>query len=302
MKPSKYAKIKKKNVYHKLAYFKKLYQNSLFIYDFIKHTTEKIDFDNNLTNNSDILQIRNSAYITGGGLSTKSAFPCCFHINLDNFALTEKSNMKFPKYCHCSVSINNKYLYTIGGKTPTKFYKVVEKYNIRKDYWSAVPSLNKEKANISSISVNERFIYSFFGISDTKIYTVIEKFDVLNEENGWTILKNANEKHEFPNAICGCSAFQISAHDILIFGGRMITDSKESYKYDLLKNQMKKETDLLFASSFYTTNYIIREHKYYTADFINHYIYQYNGLTKKWSIHNQQLVKNPNEYSLAIIH
>lgn len=163
--------------YDKLVYMKRPYDSALLVYDFKTNKIKQIKWNKNQGENCRVTQINNFAYLTGGVIYNKRAFTTCYIVDLNYSKFLKISDMKFPKFNHGVVSIKNSYIYTLGGQTPKRFLKVVERYDIKKDKWLQIPSLNEEKGGVCGMQINERFIYSFFGIGDNIRMFAIEKFE-----------------------------------------------------------------------------------------------------------------------------
>jgi len=147
-----------------------------------------------------------SVLITGGGSSN-----AVYHYK--NKQIIQKAPMLQPRKEHATVCLNNE-VYAIGGYDGPRnsFLSECEKYDLEKDTWVKVHSMNVARCAFSATSVSNRYIYIFGGYDGTQRLGSIEKFNP--EINTWVKL---DVTLRFPLSNCAC--FSPEKNKVVILGG-----------------------------------------------------------------------------------
>lgn len=106
------------------------------------------------------------------------------------------------------------YVYVIGGFDGTQnlFMKTCERYNMERDKWKQVASLNTARCAFSASPINARFIYIFGGYDGLRRLDSVEKYDRI--EDNWSI---CNFKLKLP--LSNCASFNSGHDQLVILGG-----------------------------------------------------------------------------------
>ena len=120
----------------------------------------------------------------GGGAFDAAPIPDSMYqsweIETQNFSVSERCKLKYPRHGHTLARIQSKFIYCIGTrKDMSDCSKSVEVYNVSLDLWYEIASLNEGRHYHSACTFEERFLYVFCGISnDSKKYiNTVERFD-----------------------------------------------------------------------------------------------------------------------------
>ena len=103
-----------------------------------------------------------------------------------------KASMKFKREEHSLCTID-KYLLVTGSFNTDldQAYKRVERYDISRDKWEELPTLNYGRALHSSCSFNDRFAFVFCGEDMPKggLSKSIERLDMHEKDKGWILIE-----------------------------------------------------------------------------------------------------------------
>ena len=128
-----------------------------------------------------------------GGYKTLSRV--CSQIIKNGFAeysTVNKASMKYKREEH-SVCTIDKYLLVTGSFNIDleQAYKRVERYDITRDKWEELPTLNHGRAMHSSCSFNERYAFVFCGEEMPRggLSKSIERLDNHQKETGWLLIE-----------------------------------------------------------------------------------------------------------------
>eukprot|EP01022_Parablepharisma_sp_SALTPOND_P012725 TRINITY_DN16482_c0_g1_i2.p1 TRINITY_DN16482_c0_g1~~TRINITY_DN16482_c0_g1_i2.p1 ORF type:complete len:330 (-),score=7.43 TRINITY_DN16482_c0_g1_i2:64-975(-) len=272
--------------YPKLAVFERTVSFELVIYDLILKRKQRFPLPPGQTNNCDVIQVNNLAYITGGGMRTAPALPSTFVLNLDTLHLEQKHDMLFAKYCHNSALVMNTWIYSVGGKTTLNSLDITEKYSIQNDAWKLMKPLNERKYCVGISTFNERYIYTFGGMLDEGKSRIIERFDACDEENGWKIIEYEAIGCEFTTR-GGGGVIQRTDTTVLIFGGRANLDTDEVFEFFGPRRKIWQTPERLKRkSSFYCTKSMVRGRKVTTVDFTCGSIHEYDLWRHEWTMYD----------------
>ena len=113
---------------------------------------------------------------------------------------------------HAAVICGNT-VYVMGGQDGGKWLNSCEAYDIAKDEWSYVKSMEIKKCNFSATVVNNQFIYTFGGSDDNgDNLASIERYDIAQDE--WKVMEF---KLNSPNYACAC--FCPEPNKVVVLGG-----------------------------------------------------------------------------------
>jgi len=195
------------------------------------------DFPMDLTNFKSVETSKNSVYVIGGmNKLTNQIISFCYKItSLPSIKLQEVCPMNYPRISF-SLTSCGLFIYVIGG-----FYdgttKICEKLNISANRWEAFPALNIARCNPILCSFNSNIIYAFGGTDGHTPLNSIEKYE--NSKNQWVLLPPLLQMC-YVGTRNGGFARQISAHEILIFGGKG-TVYKQPIQQCFIYNAIKEE-------------------------------------------------------------
>ena len=140
-----------------------------------------------------------------------------------------------------SVCYLDDYIYTIGGKdTKSEVLGFCERYNIKRNCWEAIASLNVKRYAASCTAVkNKKSIFLFGGIHEEENKTVdcIEEYIV--EKDMWV---NLQVRTLIWQSVEISAVIQIKSDEILIFGGNSpkLRDTDNSYIFNIKDHTFKK--------------------------------------------------------------
>jgi hypothetical protein len=103
-----------------------------------------------------------------------------------------KASMKFKREEHSLCTIDKYRLVTGSLNTDLdQAYKRVERYDISRDKWEELPTLNHGRALHSSCSFNDRFAFVFCGEDMPKggLSKSIERLDMHEKDKGWILIE-----------------------------------------------------------------------------------------------------------------
>ena len=123
----------------------------------------------------------------------------------------------------------------------------VEKYDIKKDVWSRVPSLNEERMNHSSCVLDDKLIYTFCGYNSSNLaISSIECFKALEYLKGkrkekWVEVE-LKSKLKIP-ARLDPIVCPLSETEIAVLGGFSSGKLSDGYILDTKSGVVKKQFD-----------------------------------------------------------
>jgi len=173
-------------------------------------------------------------YLTGGvdTENTEKKLNSAYVYDFNKRTLIPIKAMKLGRSGHALTYLDG-YLYVIGGFSEDhEFTSRCERYNIRKDTWQEIASMNLPANNPCVCVFNDRYIYKFGGkINDDQLSNTIERYNPLLDR--WIVINFEHPKkigHDgekfclYSSAAC-C---QISDSSIFVFGGTHINYSQKT--------------------------------------------------------------------------
>ena len=231
-------------------------------------------------------------YLIGGEDPDSGAKKEVFSISIatidsDNF-LHPKTSMPNKKFDFALCYLKN-FIYLICGKdAESTVVDTCERFDVARNQWSSIASINKRRYAASAVSVREsNKIFLFGGRSDYNniMMEEIEEYSV--EQNVWTIVKFKWKNEWIPVEVC--SSVQVKSNQILIFGGSdaSIEDSHKSYLFDtdtysIVKTADLKKAHVFVAAPFVHGNYVFAVGNEYYVKGRN--IHRFNIEKAEWDI------------------
>lgn len=241
-----------------------------------------------------IAQIKNELYFTGGGKEStylKTAKKCVMNIKNDPEKI-QLPDMNIARSKHSMTTINDKFLFVVGGFNFSSVISSCERFDIEKSVWTQIASLNENRMQISVIAIEPKSLYAFGGVTNTgsKSSNMIEHLDTENASSKlWTIIKLTSGADIWPK-IYFAGVLQISDDTIMIFGGIVDKNVKNtSFLFNTGKNSITKGENLASNDTFYITKPFSNKHDIIIKG--KNDLHNYNTLDKKWS--NIKLYEDP---------
>lgn len=209
------------------------------------------------------------------------------NMDLDH-SLHPKSPMPVKKF-DFTLCYHKGYIYLICGKdSESAVIDTCERYDVARNQWSSIASINKRRYAASAAAVRETDkIYLFGGRSDVNnnMMEDIEEYSI--SQDVWRIIKLPMPNDWTPVEVC--SSIQIKPGVILIFGGSdaNIEDSKHSYLFSCDTFRLEKASQLrkphvFVAASFLHGNHVFAVgNEYYVK---NRNIHRFNIEQNEWEI------------------
>lgn len=190
-----------------------------------------------------VLQMRNRIFISGGEnpvVNTVSEFvEATGH-------LVRKASMKHAKYLHSVIAVSESQFVAIGGYNKTGNLAYCEEYDIQRNAWKMLPSLNRARYSAgTALSVDFRYLYAIGG---REANDIIERLD-MNEKARWTEIALSSAA-EIPLS-SDSAAFSISADEIMIFVG---CKGANCAIYNVKAGTIKKHSQSFITSENYYFN------------------------------------------------
>ena len=85
--------------------------------------------------------------------------------------------MSTKRSMHAAVICGSK-VFALGGNDENNFLDSCEAYNIYKDKWQFLKSMNVKKNSFAATAINNEFIYTFGGFDGRNIFDDIERYDI----------------------------------------------------------------------------------------------------------------------------
>ena len=181
------------------------------------------------------------------------------------------------------------YIYTIGGKdSKSEVLGFCERYNIKRNCWEPIASLNVKRYAAACTSVKGRkSIFLFGGIheEENKTVDIIEEYIVT--EDRWVSL---NMRTLIWQSVEICAVIQLKTDEILIFGGNSpkLRDTENSYIFNIkdqtfkkTKTSLRKPQVFISAPFMYANKVYALGNEYYVK---KRNINRYDVNTGEWDI------------------
>eukprot|EP01022_Parablepharisma_sp_SALTPOND_P009072 TRINITY_DN1378_c0_g1_i3.p1 TRINITY_DN1378_c0_g1~~TRINITY_DN1378_c0_g1_i3.p1 ORF type:complete len:348 (+),score=25.17 TRINITY_DN1378_c0_g1_i3:99-1046(+) len=208
----------------KFTYYFSSTGNILYTLNIISSKGQKITFDYNAPSETATIIVADCFYLVGGDLKHKPV-GATYSVKLvtDDFSsAVKKADLNVPRCGIGLESYQSAYIYAVGGCVFTTKWKSLaecERYDIAKDEWNKLPSLNERKAYVCACRMDDT-IYAIGGYmypSGCRL-TKLEKLSLVDEQKGWEIIEvDDPDKVWVPRR--GCGGIEIGSNKVLIFGG-----------------------------------------------------------------------------------
>lgn len=227
------------------------------------------------------IAIENGDIYLTGGLVKPYYLKTTFFFDEASNSFLKKADMNLPRADHSLIYLSG-YIYAIGSYVHNKCNNTCERYDIFKNKWMPIASLNVGRAGVGLCSVNNSYLYAFGGRNEQRtILPAIEIYNIAKDE--WLEIDYAAKDNWIP---CYMSlAHQITENEILVFGGKSAKTqlvSKESYIYDIETGEFKDGPPLRNPSSFMNSIISWKDHLYVFGNDV--YIHRFSLIDQSWSI------------------
>eukprot|EP00826_Nyctotherus_ovalis_P014960 TRINITY_DN14214_c0_g1_i4.p1 TRINITY_DN14214_c0_g1~~TRINITY_DN14214_c0_g1_i4.p1 ORF type:complete len:215 (+),score=35.61 TRINITY_DN14214_c0_g1_i4:76-720(+) len=141
---------------------------------------------------------------------------------------------------------SNRSIYALGGENSNGLLNHCEYYDIEKNTWTEIESLNEKRCNLSICSV-DAVLYAIGGWNQDYL-NIIERLNV-SRKGKWEVV-NVGKKEMKPGQLIG--AIGIKSEEILIFGGYQVEEmlTKDCYVLNLRQSVLSKKESLREADAF----------------------------------------------------
>ncbi len=243
--------------------------------------TTLIDTNFNIPLFSRSIAIENGDIYLTGGLVKPYYLKTTFFLDEASSTLVKKADMNLPRADHSLIYLAG-YIYAIGSYVHNKCNNTCERYDIYKNKWTPIASLNTGRAGVGLCSVDNSYLYAFGGRNEQRvILSAIECYNIATDE--WKEIEYSQKDNWIP---CYMSlAHQISENEILIFGGKSAKTqlvSKESYIYNIEDGEFIDGPPLRNPSSFMNSIISWKNNLYVFGNDV--YIHRFSLIDKSWSI------------------
>ena len=219
-------------------------------------------------------------YLTGGQYKPYYLRTTFFFDEGSN-TLEKKADMTLPRGDHSLIYIAG-YIYAIGSYTNNK---TCERYNVQKNKWAPISSLNIGRAGAGLCTFDNEYIYAFGGRNGKRtILNAIECYSIKNDL--WRKIEYASKDSWIP-CYMGL-AHQITENEIMIFGGKSAKTqlvSRESYIYDTSTGEFRDGPPLRNPSSFMNSVCCYEDYLYVFGNDV--YIHRFSLIDQTWSINDK---------------
>lgn len=219
-------------------------------------------------------------YLTGG-LVKPYYLKTTFFFDEGSNSFIKKADMNLPRADHSLIYLAG-YIYAVGSYVHNKCNNTCERYDIYKNKWTPIASLNVGRAGVGLCSVDNAYLYAFGGRNEQRvILPAIEVYNIATDE--WKEVDYAVKDTWIP---CYMSlAHQITENEILVFGGKSAKTqlvSKESYIFNIETGEFKDGPPLRNPSSFMNAIVSWKDHLYVFGNDV--YIHRFSLTDQSWSI------------------
>ena len=229
----------------------KNFKYNMIYYDINKNESiiieKKLDRIKNLIGMSE-LNLNNNLYICGNSYLDPESEQGSFLFELDPINPVTKilQNSKYTHYYPALISLQDKYIYCIGGKN--QFH--CEMYNLSENKWSPLPNLPEERylCTLCYDRLNN-VVYLFGGLNEknkihkSKLSIEYDYFLRLKDEINigliWEKIIVKNNKYLLNRISSGSLYLEGKENYIYIFGGK---DEQSNLLDDILKYDIKNQT------------------------------------------------------------
>jgi hypothetical protein len=224
-------------------------------------------------------------YLTGGQYKPYYLRTTFFFDEGSN-TLEKKADMTLARGDHSLIYLAG-YIYAIGSYMNNK---TCERYNVLKNKWAPISSMNIGRAGSGLCTFDNAYIYAFGGRNGKRtILNAIECYSIENDI--WRKIEYATKDNWIP-CYMGL-AHQVTENEIMIFGGKSAKTqlvSRESYIYDIETGEFKDGPPLRNPSSFMNSVICHDNHLYVFGNDV--YIHRFSLIDQLWSINDKHNYDN----------
>ena len=117
-----------------------------------------------------------------GGLVKPYYLKTTFFLDEASNVLVKRANMNLPRADHSLIYLAG-YIYAVGSYVHNRCNSTCERYDIYKNKWMPIASLNTGRAGIGLCSVDNAYLYAFGGRNDKRIILpAIECYSIASDE------------------------------------------------------------------------------------------------------------------------
>ena len=146
---------------------------NIYLLDFKKQSfiKEQIKSESLLVSNFSSVQTTSGKIYMVGGLVKDLVLKNTFVID-EYLQHQESTSMKTGRFCAPVTLLKDNFILAAGGQTKNqvkKYTNSVEIFDISKNEWSTLNSMQRPRGNTSLTAINDRFVYIFNGLSSPNI-------------------------------------------------------------------------------------------------------------------------------------
>ena len=229
-----------------------------------------------------IVNIDSNLYIIGGNTTDFRGVVTYLkdftQISLKSGTWARLTPLKIERRRAAASSIQNRWIYIMGGDSNGKFLNLCEKYDLQTKQWIECPSLTQYKTCVSSGVFKGTIIYIFTGYNDKDLST-IERFDT-TQGLKWEVVK-LKDRDKLGQAM---GVIEVSDSELLLFGGNGDGLRNGTYLFDVDKGELKKFEYLREAECFLQFEPQRVGVNIYSLGFHSNALHCFNLRTKSWSV------------------
>jgi N-acetylneuraminic acid mutarotase len=251
----------------------------------------------------DTYQISENIYFSGGGVPAAGSAPEQFFkvlIKLTIKGETESiknklADMNVPRAFHTLTALLPNCLYAIGGLNTTGLLNSCEEYQIDKNKWRQVASLNEKKKWVSVCSFAKRYIYAFGGGIDAKKTATnkIESFDTTDASSKqWKLVTLTSGAGLWKNCLF-IGAFESPSEGIVLFGGYANDSVVDTcFMFDPIEKALKAAGNIQRKDHFYKSKVASNATQFAIVGSIEGDLHVFDKGKKTWTV-NRKTMWNP---------
>jgi len=231
------------------------------------------------------IEARGSIFITGGKDDDRDTFE--YQLEDTKGEINARAEMNQGRCNHALCLLKDTFIYCAGGVYDKTTINKCERYDIDKDEWEGIPSLNDSKHNGTMCTLADRYIFFVGGgkIGHSSLFSTLEVLDTVGDNSWEKLTVDIGKSRWVP---CECTnAIAISRSEILIFGGwEKEKDTRSTaFIYNYSTNSMTKLACKMKSTSafFYRLPPILLNGKVY-AMASDESIHTFNIKTQEWEM------------------
>lgn len=171
------------------------------------------------------------AYVIGGAKDNKSiqtlGDTLCLSVSPQGKMIEKKcASMITPRSSFgCTVNAHKNHIIVAGGYEHATLIKKCEYYDIARDQWHQMPSMNEEKCSPSLCVLDGKFLYCFGGLakhqSGAYLLSTIEllNLDMIYNQQSSAATKWMTLSIKLPQQACDVGVVPLNNKEIMVYGG-----------------------------------------------------------------------------------